>query len=37
MHNLDCRNIQVDEIWGFIQKKKNYLKETDNPQEVGDV
>jgi len=30
MRNLDCRNIQVDEIWGFIQKKKKNLKATDD-------
>ncbi len=37
MRGLDCCNIQVDEVWGFIQKKKRNLKETDNAREVGDV
>jgi IS1 family transposase len=37
MQNLDCRNIQVDEIWGFIQKKKRNLKATDDPRQRGDV
>jgi IS1 family transposase len=37
MRGLECRNIQVDEVWGFIQKKKRNLKPTDDPREVGDV
>jgi IS1 family transposase len=37
MRNLDCRNIQVDEIWGFVQKKKKNIKETDDPYKVGDA
>lgn len=37
MRDLNCSNIQVDELWGFIQKKKRNLKPTDNPYEVGDV
>jgi hypothetical protein len=37
MRNLDCRNIQIDEIWGFIQKKKKNIKETDDPRLVGDA
>lgn len=37
MRGLECRDIQVDEIWGFIQKKKRNIKETDDPRQVGDV
>jgi IS1 family transposase len=37
MRGLECRNIQVDEIWGFIQKKKKNIKETDDPRQVGDA
>lgn len=37
MRGLDCRNIQVDEIWGFVQKKKKNIKETDDPRQVGDA
>jgi IS1 family transposase len=37
MRNLDCRNIQIDEIWGFVQKKKKNIKETDDPYQVGDA
>lgn len=34
--NLDCRRIEVDEIWGFIGKKKKNVKRSD-PQEMGDA
>jgi IS1 family transposase len=37
MRGLNCERIEVDELWGFIQKKKRNLKATDNPREVGDV
>ena len=37
MRNLDCRNIQVDEIWGFIQKRKKNIKSEDDPRAVGDA
>ncbi|HEX7999114.1 MAG TPA: IS1 family transposase [Pyrinomonadaceae bacterium] len=37
MRDLDCRDIQIDEIWGFIQKKKRNIKETDDPRQVGDA
>jgi len=36
MSGLDCRNIQVDELWGFIQKKKKNLKSEDDSTR-GDV
>lgn len=37
MRNLDCRNIQVDEIWGFIQKKKANIKPEDDAHVIGDA
>src|SRR5215210_3865508 len=37
MRDLNCSDIQVDELWGFIQKKKRNLKPTDDPYAVGDV
>jgi IS1 family transposase len=37
MRDLDCRNIQIDELWGFIQKKKANIKPTDDPRLVGDA
>jgi|SRR5689334_15269962 len=36
MRNLDCANIQIDEIWGFIGKKQKRVGEADSP-ELGDV
>jgi IS1 family transposase len=30
MRDLTCRNIQVDELWGFIQKKKRNLTPSDD-------
>lgn len=36
MHNLSCRHIEVDEIWGFIGKKKKNLRKND-AHYIGDV
>lgn len=36
MRNLDCKRLELDEIWGFIGKKVRHLKEDDDPQ-FGDV
>jgi transposase-like protein len=36
MRNLDCKRLELDEIWGFIGKKKAHLREDDDPS-LGDV
>lgn len=36
MHNLPCRQIQVDEIWTYVQKKQPHMTERDDPRCVGD-
>lgn len=36
MRGLKCKKIQVDEIWGFIQKKQRHVKKGENA-EFGDV
>lgn len=36
MRDLPCENIQVDELWGFIQKKKRNLTPEDDSTR-GDV
>ena len=36
MRNLDCNRIEIDEIWGFIGKKKGHVTEFDDPT-MGDV
>ena len=36
MHNLTCKNIQVDEIWCYVGKKQRHLNDNDNWKELGD-
>lgn len=36
MRDLNCQNVQVDELWGFIQKKKRNLTAADDSTR-GDV
>jgi IS1 family transposase len=36
MRNLECSNIQMDELWGFIGKKQRHVTSEDSP-ELGDV
>jgi IS1 family transposase len=36
MHNLTCKNIEVDEVWSFVGKKQRHVGPMDNPNEVGD-
>ena len=36
MQNLPCRQLQFDEIWGFIGKKERHVRPDDDPT-LGDV
>jgi IS1 family transposase len=36
VRNLGCRQIQIDEIWGFIRKKRKHLKPGDEFKNFGD-
>jgi IS1 family transposase len=36
MRDLPCRQLQFDELWGFIGKKEKHVTPEDNP-ELGDV
>lgn len=36
MRNLSSKNIQIDEVWGFIGKKQKHVNENDSA-ELGDV
>jgi IS1 family transposase len=36
MRGLDCKAVQIDEIWGFIGKKQRKVTIEDSP-EVGDI
>lgn len=37
MKNIPCKNIQVDEIWGFVGKKKKNASHVDKRKGLGDV
>jgi hypothetical protein len=36
MRNLNCKRLEIDEIWGYIAKKMRHVKEGDDPT-FGDV
>ena len=36
MRDLNCRRIQVDEIWSYVQKKLRWVTRQDDPRRVGD-
>lgn len=36
MRDLDCRHLQLDEIWAYVGKKQRWVKKEDDPQQVGD-
>src|SRR6476660_6832261 len=36
MRGLDCKRLEMDEIWGFVGKKMRHVKESDDPT-LGDV
>jgi IS1 family transposase len=36
MRGLDCKRLELDEIWGYIGKKMRHIKEDDDPT-MGDV
>ncbi len=36
MRGLDCKRLELDEIWGYIGKKMRHVKEDDDPT-FGDV
>ena len=37
MRGLDCKRLQLDEIWGFIGKKQRRVNPFNNPRREGDV
>src|SRR2546430_3041276 len=37
MRGLNCSRIEVDELWGFIGKKKFHANRADRAQGLGDV
>jgi hypothetical protein len=36
MRGLDCKRLELDEIWGYVGKKMRHVKEGDDPT-MGDV
>jgi IS1 family transposase len=36
MRGIHCRNVEVDEIWGYVGKKEGHLNGTDDPLRLGD-
>lgn len=36
MHGLTCKQLQLDELWGFIGKKERHVRPSDD-QQLGDV
>jgi IS1 family transposase len=36
MHNLTCKDIEVDEVWSFVGKKQRHVGLNDDPNKVGD-
>ena len=36
LHDLNCRDVQVDEIWCYCRKKQRHVKARENLLEVGD-
>jgi IS1 family transposase len=37
MVDLECTEIEVDEIWGYVGKKQRHVSEFDDASRVGDV
>ncbi|MBI5395933.1 MAG: hypothetical protein HZA91_11605 [Verrucomicrobia bacterium] len=37
MTGLNCRNVEIDEIWGFVGKKAKRAKRKDRAKGLGDV
>ena len=36
MHDLDCRHLQLDEIWCYVGKKQRHIKPDDDVSRKGD-
>jgi IS1 family transposase len=37
MVNLDCRRLEIDELWAFVEKKQRHVRDYDDPTRVGDT
>jgi IS1 family transposase len=36
IRHVPCRELQLDELWCFVGKKRNHVRVTDDPNRVGD-
>ncbi len=36
MRNLECRRLQVDEIWTFVQRKQQHIHREEDDSKIGD-
>ncbi len=36
MRGLECRHLQMDEIWCYVGKKQRHMRPTDDPAQNGD-
>ena len=36
MYGLDCKRLELDEIWAYVGKKQRHVTNTDHPGMVGD-
>ena len=36
IRNVQCEQLQLDEVWSFVGKKRNHVRYTDDPRKVGD-
>lgn len=37
MVDLNCRRLEIDEIWGFVGKKQRHVKAEDDASRIGDT
>ena len=37
MQGLDCRRVELDEVWSYVGKKQRHVRAGEDPAEVGDV
>lgn len=37
MRDLDCRRLELDELWAFVGKKQRHVSDEDDPERTGDM
>lgn len=37
MVDLNCRRLEIDELWAFVEKKQRHVRESDDAGSVGDT